>query len=254
MPIQGRIVINPKVLTDDRDALAVAYNEAYRAVMEAQGFEPKARPTREQEEFFADTAYANDPLMMRRTITARIATYDSSVPDPTPEQYQDVVDMLQMVMGAGVIRTPQEDEIVSSTLDDMEQKLQEAQNQEPEVLEPNDEEAGGEEQPYNIGQLSPSEEEPPQTDVGNLPQEIPMEGLEQAGQGQAGLEQAGLEQTSLAEEGAARASEEVAGEAGPEAPAGMNGEGVPGEPVQMPGANGQGMDPEMMAQLLAGAK
>lgn len=119
--MQGRIVINPQVLSDERDALAVAYNEAYRAVMEMQNFVPQAEPTQEQLQFFADTAYANDPLMMKRTIVARIATYDSSVPNPTPEQYMDTVNMLQMVMDAGVIQTPEEEEIVSSTLEDMKQ-------------------------------------------------------------------------------------------------------------------------------------
>ena len=49
--LQGRIVINPKVLTDNRDALAIAYNEAYRMVMEANNFEPMAEPTEEQMQF-----------------------------------------------------------------------------------------------------------------------------------------------------------------------------------------------------------
>lgn len=125
--IRGRIVINPAILTDDRDALAVAYNEAYRAVMEAYGFEPKADPTPEQEEFFSDTAYATDPLMMRRTITARVATYDTSVPNPTPDQYRDAADMLRMVQSAGVISNSQEESIVSSTLADMERLAEETQ-------------------------------------------------------------------------------------------------------------------------------
>ena len=120
--LQGRIVINPKVLTDNRDALAIAYNEAYRMVMEANNFEPMAEPTEEQVQFFADTAYANDPLQLKRTITARIATYDDSVPNPTPEQYQDVVNMLEMVQQAGVIQNQEEEDVVSSTLEDMTEK------------------------------------------------------------------------------------------------------------------------------------
>lgn len=125
--MQGQIYINPEVVNDQRDALAVAYNEAYRIIMEQQGFEPQAEPTPEQVQFFSDTAYANDPLMMKRTITARIATYDGSVPNPTPEQYQDVVDMLNMVMESGVIQNDEEESIVTSTLQDMEAEVQESQ-------------------------------------------------------------------------------------------------------------------------------
>ena len=129
--LQGRIVINPKVLTDNRDALAIAYNEAYRMVMEANNFEPMAEPTEEQKQFFADTAYANDPLQLKRTITARIATYDDSVPNPTPEQYQDVVNMLEMVQQAGVIQNQEEEDVVSSTLEDMTEKAGQMEQLQP---------------------------------------------------------------------------------------------------------------------------
>lgn len=129
--LQGRIVINPKVLTDNRDALAIAYNEAYRMVMEANNFEPMAEPTEEQLQFFADTAYANDPLQLKRTITARIATYDDSVPNPTPEQYQDVVNMLEMVKQAGVIQNKEEEDVVTSTLEDMTEKAGQLEQLQP---------------------------------------------------------------------------------------------------------------------------
>lgn len=129
--LQGRIVINPKVLTDNRDALAIAYNEAYRMVMEANNFEPMAEPTEEQKQFFADTAYANDPLQLKRTITARIATYDDSVPNPTPEQYQDVVNMLEMVQQAGVIQNQEEEDVVTSTLEDMTEKAGQMEQLQP---------------------------------------------------------------------------------------------------------------------------
>ena len=120
--MRGRIVINPQVLSDKRDGLAIAYNEAYRVLMELNNFVPKAEPTQEQIEFFSDTAYADDPVMLKRTITARVATYDSSVPNPTPEQYKDAANMLKMVAKAGVIQNQQEEEIVMSTLEDMKAK------------------------------------------------------------------------------------------------------------------------------------
>lgn len=120
--MRGRIVINPQVLSDKRDGLAVAYNEAYRVLMELNNFVPKAEPTQEQIDFFSDTAYADDPVMLKRTITARVATYDSSVPNPTPEQYKDAANMLKMVAKAGVIQNQQEEEIVMSTLEDMKAK------------------------------------------------------------------------------------------------------------------------------------
>lgn len=74
-----RIVVNPEVFSDSRDALCVALNEAFRIIMEVNGFEPQAEPTPAQRRFFADTAYANDELMLRRTILARICTFDTSI-------------------------------------------------------------------------------------------------------------------------------------------------------------------------------
>lgn len=54
----GQILINPDVMNDKRDALAVAWNEALRILMEDIGFEPEFDITLEQEEFFRGTAYA----------------------------------------------------------------------------------------------------------------------------------------------------------------------------------------------------
>ena len=96
-----RIVINPQVFNDKRDALCVAFNEALRLVMEANGFEPVSEPTEKQRKFFADTAYADDELQLRRTILARIATLDTSVKDPTDEQLEETAEMLEMVMEVG---------------------------------------------------------------------------------------------------------------------------------------------------------
>lgn len=74
-----RIVINPSVFEDDKDALCVAFNEAFRIIMEMNGFEPQSEPTEAQRRFFADTPYANDELQLRRTILARICTFDTSI-------------------------------------------------------------------------------------------------------------------------------------------------------------------------------
>lgn len=103
MEMQGgpRIVINPRVFSDKRDALCVAMNEAFRVLMEVSGFDPVSEPTEEQREFFADTAYANDEGQLRRTIIARICTFDTSVQNPTDEQLQESVEFLESVMEMG---------------------------------------------------------------------------------------------------------------------------------------------------------
>ena len=54
----GVIKINPDVMNDKRDALAVAWNEGLRILMEDIGFDPQFEITPEQESFFAGTAYA----------------------------------------------------------------------------------------------------------------------------------------------------------------------------------------------------
>ena len=97
----ARIVVNPEVFNDKRDALCVAFNEAFRLVMEENGFEPVSEPTEAQRKFFSDTAYADDELQLRRTILARIATLDTSVKDPTDEQLEETAEMLEMVMEVG---------------------------------------------------------------------------------------------------------------------------------------------------------
>ena len=72
-----RIVINPEVFEDKRDALCVAMNEAFRVLMEVNGFNPVSEPTDAQRQFFADTAYSQNENQMRRTILARICTFDT---------------------------------------------------------------------------------------------------------------------------------------------------------------------------------
>ena len=90
-----RIVINPSTFKNSKDALCVAFNERFRIAMEQYGFEPQSEPTPAQRKFFADTAYADDEVQLRRTILARILTLDTSVKDPTDEQLQESVEFLQ---------------------------------------------------------------------------------------------------------------------------------------------------------------
>ena len=90
-----RIVINPTTFRNGKDALCVAFNERFRIWMEAEGFNPQSEPTEKQREFFNDTAYADDELMLRRTILARIATLDTSVKDPTDAQIAETLEMLK---------------------------------------------------------------------------------------------------------------------------------------------------------------
>ena len=96
-----RVVINPQVMKDDRDALCVAFNESFRIIQEINGFDPVAEPTEKQRKFFSDTAYADDERMLRRTILARICTFDTSVTDPTDEQLQEAVEFLDTVLEIG---------------------------------------------------------------------------------------------------------------------------------------------------------
>lgn len=93
-----RIVINPTTFTNKKDALCVAFNEGFRLWMEATGFEPQSEPTDKQRKFFADTAYGDDELQLRRTILARIATFDTSVKDPTDDQLAETASFLNAVL------------------------------------------------------------------------------------------------------------------------------------------------------------
>lgn len=100
----ARIVINPDCFRDKRDCLCVTFNEGFRVFMEAQGFEPQSEPTPAQRKFFADTAYADDETMLRRTILARIATFDTSVKDPTDDQLRETAEMIHAVLGSDFIK------------------------------------------------------------------------------------------------------------------------------------------------------
>lgn len=101
----SRIVINPTTFSNRKDALCVAFDEGFRIIMEANGFDPVAEPTEKQRKFFSDTEYAHDELMLRRTILARICTFDTSVDDATDEQLQEALEFLDAVLEAGFCKT-----------------------------------------------------------------------------------------------------------------------------------------------------
>lgn len=136
-----RIVVNPKVFSDKRDALCVAMNEAFRVLMEVNGFEPQAEPTPAQRRFFADTAYATDELMLRRTILARICTFDTSIGEPssgehtghsestapTDEQLQEAVEFLETVMEIGAPQNQWEQQAVKRIHDVLVETLKSSQ-------------------------------------------------------------------------------------------------------------------------------
>lgn len=91
------IVLNPAILNDKRDAMAVAWNEGLRLLMEDMKFMPAFEPTAAQRKFFSSTAYADDETALRRTIVARVATHDTSV-SPTPEQEQETMRLLDLAL------------------------------------------------------------------------------------------------------------------------------------------------------------
>jgi len=91
------IVINPEVFNDKRDAMAVAWNEGLRLLMEDMKFTPNFEPTPEQREFFSNTAYAEDDTAFKRTIVARVATRDTSV-SATPEQEAETARLLDLAI------------------------------------------------------------------------------------------------------------------------------------------------------------
>lgn len=108
-----RVVINPTTFKNEKDGLCVAFNEAFRILMEVNGFDPVSEPTEKQREFFSDTAYADDELQMRRTILARLCTFDTSVTDPTDEQLQEAVEFLDTVLEIGAPQNQWEQQAVT---------------------------------------------------------------------------------------------------------------------------------------------
>ncbi len=126
----ARIVINPEVFEDKRDAVCVAFNEGFRLIMEEMALNPTFEPTDEQREFFAKTAYGKDEVMLRRTILARIATFDTSVKHPTQEQIEETIEFLTDVLEAGAPQNKYEQNAVMRIRTVLESLLKESESQE----------------------------------------------------------------------------------------------------------------------------
>ena len=167
----GVIKINPAVFSDGRAALAVAWNEGLRLWMEDHGYVPVSAPTDEQRQALADTAYADDPEAMAKTVLARIITRDESAPNPTPEQLEEAYDLLLQVADS----LPDDDP-------DVETVMMLANDFAPSVP---DEELSGEEMPEE-GVPVPDGELPPMPAEGELPPgegEMPLPAPEMAQEG-----------------------------------------------------------------------
>lgn len=128
----ARIVINPEVFEDKRDAVCVAFNEGFRLIMEEMAFNPVSEPTEEQREFFAKTAYGKDEVMLRRTILARIATFDTSVKNPTQEQVEETLEFLSDVLKSGAPQNQFEQSAVTRIRTVLESLLKEPENKKDE--------------------------------------------------------------------------------------------------------------------------
>lgn len=162
-----RIVINPEVFEDKRDALCVAMNEAFRVLMEVNGFNPVSEPTEAQRAFFADTAYSRNENQMRRTILARICTFDTSVKDPTEEQLHESVEFLETIMEMGAPQNEWEQQAVQRIHDVLAAALENGMTQStPQEPAPVDEPAGDETQMQAaVGGGTTEEEEPASLDA-----------------------------------------------------------------------------------------
>jgi len=93
----GVIKLNPEIFNDERDALAVAWNEALRLWMDDHDYVPEFEVTEEQKQALSETAYPGDEDAMAQTVMARIITQDTSSPNPTPEQLEEAIELLGII-------------------------------------------------------------------------------------------------------------------------------------------------------------
>ena len=94
----GVVKLNPDIFQDKRDAYAVVVDEALRLWAEETDFKPDFEVTPDQQRFFDSTSYGDDPDAMKKTIVARIATFDTSVKDATPEQVSETLRLLDSAL------------------------------------------------------------------------------------------------------------------------------------------------------------
>lgn len=168
-----RIVINPRVFNDKRDAVCVAWNEALRIVMEDMSFDPVAEPTEEQRKFFSNTAYANDEQMLRRTILARICVFDTSVKNPTDEQIQEAIEFLEGVMQTGYPQNSEEQSILQRSHDILSKTSSGNTNEPQSEVQASEEPAQQQQEDLPAQDATQNVAEPETLEVGGLP---PIEG------------------------------------------------------------------------------
>ena len=121
--------------------------------MEANDFQPRSEPTDRQRKFFSDTAYADDEVQLRRTILARIATFDTSVKDPTDDQLSETASFLNAVLESDWCKNDWERNSVAKLAkaveasvgaEPVEPKAEPLEAREPEPLQANAAMGGGE--------------------------------------------------------------------------------------------------------------
>ena len=84
----NKIILNPYSKLSPDELQAVAKNEALRLFMKTTQLKPEFALTKEQENFFKNTEYENNPEAARQTVLSRILTGDPSAKNATPEQIQ----------------------------------------------------------------------------------------------------------------------------------------------------------------------
>ena len=171
-PADGpRIVINPTTFRSSKDGLCVAFNEGFRIWMEVNDFQPQSEPTDAQRKFFSDTAYADDELQLRRTILARIATFDTSVKDPTDDQLAETGAFLDDILESDWCKNDWERNAVSRLLqavkasvgaEPVEPRPEPVEPREPEPLQSRAAMGGGETEDEN--KENPVQQAAPETD------------------------------------------------------------------------------------------
>lgn len=82
----GTIVLNPRSGLQEIERACVVRNEAMRLLMAALSLSPDVDVTDAQAKAFAGTEYANNPVALRQTIVARLASGDPSAGQGTELQ------------------------------------------------------------------------------------------------------------------------------------------------------------------------
>lgn len=98
-----RVVLNPHSGLSADQQRGVAENEAIRLHLQDSGSYFDFPLTGKQQEFFANTPYANSPQMARHSLVARIATNDPSAMDYTFPQKIAAESVLRRLNGGSLL-------------------------------------------------------------------------------------------------------------------------------------------------------